>query len=126
MLTTYHPLIPWLAFALAAGAVLIFDRYKIILFAVLTIALYQLCSLPLSYASRILPHGEYSILGARIDYNEAIYVMLNMEKPRLFVLPYSEENAMALQEAMNGNGAIMGNNGGEMAFEEAPGKDVVK
>lgn len=68
------------------------------------------------------PPGEYTVLGARIDAGEAIYVLLDGDPPRYYRLPYSHEAAEQLQEAMLGEGgAVMdAQEGGRFDFHEAP------
>ncbi|WP_159585947.1 hypothetical protein [Chelativorans xinjiangense] len=70
-----------------------------------------------------LPPGEYEVLGARIDVDEAIYVLLDGEPPRYHRLPYSAQAAEQLQGAIeSGNGVqiTMDGDGGEMTFHEPP------
>ena len=72
------------------------------------------------------PPGKHTVLGARIDVDEAIYVLLDSGlggPPRYYVLPYSTGQANALQGAIDaaqgeqgGVEAEMGEDGGEMAF----------
>jgi hypothetical protein len=66
------------------------------------------------------PAGHYTVLGARIDVDVAIYALLDDGKgePRYFKLPYSTSQANALQQAMDGSPdgqgvqAIVGQDGG--------------
>ncbi len=50
------------------------------------------------------PSGKYTVLGARIDVNKAIYVLVDSGKgdPVYYVLPYSNQTAEQLQKAMEG------------------------
>lgn len=72
--------------------------------------------------------GHYTVLGARIDVDVAIYALLDDGKgePRYFRLPYSAEQANALQAAQDGaqDGqgvqAIVGQDGGVQYDGEPP------
>jgi hypothetical protein len=50
------------------------------------------------------PTGHYTVLGARIDVDVAIYALLDDGKgePRYFKLPYTASQANALQAALDG------------------------
>jgi hypothetical protein len=50
------------------------------------------------------PKGDYAVLGARIDVDEAIYVLLDdgKDEPRYYRLPYSQAAANQLQAALDG------------------------
>ncbi|MEY9198650.1 hypothetical protein ABIA16_003766 [Sinorhizobium fredii] len=110
----------WLAFVLAAGAIAWFGtRRQAIAFLVLALATAPATALPLGHAAPWQPApGHYTVLGARIDIDEAIYVLLDDGKgePRLYRLPYSAQQANGLQRAMDmahGNGGTVGANIGE-------------
>lgn len=77
---------------------------------------------PLGKPTASVPPGEYNVLGARIDIDQAIYVLLDAAEPIYVRLPYSKEAAERLQEAMNGEGDVIGDmtDEGEMQFHEAP------
>ena len=91
-------------------------------------------TVPLGKPASTPPAGEYTVLGARIDVPTdtsagAIYVLLDgvaeaaeESVPRYYVLPYSTQQANALQSAMDsGNGAMMeANENGEPDFYEPP------
>jgi hypothetical protein len=73
------------------------------------------------------PAGEYTVLGARIDVDEAIYVLLDGPVPKYYVLPYSQQSANDLQVAQEGTadgegtvGMSMGEDGSPGFAEEAP------
>lgn len=71
------------------------------------------------------PPGQYTVLGAKIDIDKAIYVLLDdgSDVPTYYRLPYTVGKANELQAAMDGEGpagAKIGGDGG-VAFEgEAP------
>lgn len=71
------------------------------------------------------PSGPLTVLGARIDVDEAIYVMIDGQggggEPRLYVLPYSEQAANQLQKAMDGTSDGEGTVTMEMGGDGAPG-----
>lgn len=94
--------------------------------AAAVIAWYAL-TVPLGKPAAPPPPGEYTVLGARIDVDVAIYVLLDGTadsngEPRYHKLPYSNETAQKLQEAMDGgNGVQMdAQEGGEIQFGEPP------
>lgn len=72
------------------------------------------------------PPGRYAILGARIDVDVAIYVLLDRDgEPVYYRLPYSTSDANGLQHAIDstcGNGNAQGEfgNGGAVEFYAAP------
>lgn len=51
------------------------------------------------------PTGKYTVLGARIDVDVAIYALLDDGKgePRFYKLPYSQSSANQLQGALDGS-----------------------
>lgn len=71
--------------------------------------------------------GDYTVNGARIDVDVAIYVLLSADgPPRCYRLPYTTGKANELQEALDGEGRIGAriNDEGGAAFEgEAPVTD---
>lgn len=77
------------------------------------------------------PAGKYTVLGARIDVGEAIYVLLDsgQGEPRYYVLPHSSGKANELQNAMDAAGGQPGgveaeiDASGEPAFHAAPVTD---
>jgi hypothetical protein len=93
------------------------------------IASYALLQAPMGFPDYDpLPDGEFTILGARIDVDEAIYIMIDGPQPHLYKLPYSASDADKLQKGMdavaNGEaGAMMGKadgSQGAVEFYEAP------
>ncbi len=94
----------WLAFALSIGAVAFANptrRQAIAFFLVAALTL-PAAFIPLGHATPILPNGQLTVLGARIDIGKAIYVMVDGPTPKLIVLPYSEAAASQLQQALDG------------------------
>lgn len=78
------------------------------------------------------PAGQYTVLGARIDVDKAIYVLLDGGNgaPTYYVLPYTTGQANDLQDALDTAGeggtvkATMRGDGGGMAYDgEAPVTD---
>ena len=105
----------WLAFVLAIGAVCWFsqNRRQAIAFVVIAIATAPASALPLGHAAPWKPApGHYTVLGARIDVDEAIWVLLDAGgTPRFYRLPYTPQTANGLQNAMDmaeGNGGTVG------------------
>lgn len=88
---------------------------------VAALALYTPLGRPIPLAP---PAGEYTVLGARIDVDVAIYALLDDGKgePVYYRLPYSEAQAKALQEAMNGEGGASAKIDGDggASFEGEP------
>lgn len=84
--------------------------------------------MPLGYPTTSEPPpGEYTVLGVRIDVDEAIYVLLDSGagQPVYYRLPYTTGKANSLQEALNkadgegGVGMKVGE-GGESVFHPPP------
>lgn len=94
---------------------------------------YAAAPLPLGMADYRAPaSGKYTVLGARVDIDKAIYVLLDNGngEPHYYVLPYTQAKAQRLQNAMDGaaNGEGDGVEGelgedGEMAFHPKPVTD---
>ena len=110
----------WAAFILATGAIAWFGTPRqaaaFTLVAALTLpAAFTTLGHPTPLAP---PAGEHTVLGARIDKDVAIYVLLNADgEPRYYVLPYSDQAANDLQRAMDGGqGVAM-----EMGEDGSPG-----
>lgn len=100
-----HSLALWLAFVVAAGAIAYFGtRRQAIAFALAAALTLPAAFLPLSYATPLAPPpGKHTVLGARIDVDVAIYVLIDTPtEPRLYRLPYSAEAANQLQAAQDG------------------------
>lgn len=107
----------WLFLVLAFGTVALFavwsrkpTGYRAA--SVVAFILAAALSLPVALAPlgapRFLapPPGEYRVLGARIDPDVAIYVLLQPAEglPVYYVLPYSAASANDLQNAIDGKG----------------------
>ncbi|ABF71294.1 p042 [Rhizobium phage 16-3] len=100
-----HSLALWLAFVIAVGAIAYFgSRRQAVAFALAAALTLPAAFLPLSYATPLAPPpGKHTVLGARIDVDVAIYVLLDgPTEPRLHRLPYSAEAANQLQAAQDG------------------------
>ena len=125
----------WAAFVLATGVIAWFgSKRQAIAFLVVAIATAALPITTLGHPTpRQPPTGEHTVLGARIDKDVAIYVLLDgvsvgSAEPRYYVLPYSDQAANDLQRAMDGGQGVameMGEDGspgfGEPSVEpEAP------
>ncbi len=95
----------WLSYVLASAAIVWFAPRAAIPFAIIAAL-----SLPASFlpvGTPIFwkpPSGKYTVLGARIDVNKAIYVLVDSGKgdPVYYVLPYSNQTAEQLQKAIEG------------------------
>ncbi|RVL37963.1 hypothetical protein [Sinorhizobium meliloti] len=100
-----HSLTLWLAFVIAVGAIAYFGtRRQAVMFAIAAALTLPAAFLPLSYATPLAPPpGKHTVLGARIDVDVAIYVLIDTPaEPRLYRLPYSAEAANQLQAAQDG------------------------
>lgn len=104
-----HSLALWLAFVIAVGIIAYFGtRRQAVAFALAAALTLPAAFLPLSYATPLAPPpGKHTVLGARIDVDVAIYVLLDgpslgSGEPRLYRLPYSAEAANQLQAAQDG------------------------
>lgn len=125
-----------LALVLAIGAVAFFGtRKQAVAFAVVAIAAFPLPMAALGHATPVAPpSGQLTVLGARIDVDVAIYVLIDAQpEPRLYVLPYSEQAASQLQKAMDGmadgEGRVtmeVGENGDPGFAEEVPPAEAPK
>jgi hypothetical protein len=126
----------WLTFTLAAGAICWFGtRTQAIAFLIVAIATAPAAFLTLGHAATWQPaKGHYTVLGARIDVDEAIYVLLDAPgEPRLYKLPYSAQQASELQNSLdtaeaNGTGVGLTMDGDAAGFAEEgqPGADTPK
>ncbi|RUU81299.1 hypothetical protein [Mesorhizobium sp. M7A.F.Ca.MR.362.00.0.0] len=70
------------------------------------------------------PPGDYAVVGADIQVNVAIYVLLKegSNPPVFYKLPYSNSQADKLQQAMDGEGGVkatVGDEGG-VSFDGPP------
>lgn len=113
----------WLAFVIAAAAIAWFGtRRQAIAFALVAILTAPATILPLGHAKPFdPPQGKYSVLGARIDIDVAIWVLLDDGKggpPRYYRLPYSATAANDLQEAMD---MVVGQEGGTVGMTMGEG-----
>lgn len=112
---------------LAVGAVAFFGtRRQAVAFALVAAAAFPLPMAALGGAAPWMPSGgPLTVLGARIDVDKAIYVMIDGPgvggAPRLYVLPYSEQAANQLQKAMDGTADGEGTVTMEMGGDGAPG-----
>lgn len=130
-------LLLWLLFVVATAAIALTNpnRRQAIAFAIVAAATIAIPVAALSFPSPWLPLGPQTVLGARIDVDKAIYVMLDgSPEPRLFVLPYTEQTAQQLQAAQDGTADGEGtivmtqNEDGSPGFaeEEAGGRNPPK
>lgn len=116
----------WLVFVAATGAVCWFGTKRQAIFFMLITALTGPATLlTLGHAAPWQPDGKFAVLGARIDVDEAIFVLLDGQpEPRLYKLPYSAKTASELQNALdtaeaNGTGVAMTMGGdGQSGFAE--------
>ena len=83
---------------------------------------WYILTVPLGRPASSPPPGEYSILGARIDIDVAIFVLVDAPEPRYYKLPYSEDAAEQLQQALDeGSGVQMDmQESGELVFGTPP------
>ncbi|MGM4911409.1 hypothetical protein [Rhizobium sp. 768_B6_N1_8] len=124
----------WLTFVLATGAVGWFGtKRQAVVFAIIAVLTVPATLLTLGHAAPWQPDGKFTVLGARIDVDEAIYVMLDHSpEPRLYKLPYSAKTANELQKALDNaeNGGTvnveMGGSGGPGFAYESPNHEVPK
>lgn len=117
----------WLAFVLATGIICwtANNKRQAVAFLLVALATAPAASLTLGHAAPWQPaKGHYTVLGARIDVDEAIYVMLDADpEPRLYKLPYSAQQANSLQNALdtaeaNGTGVGLTMDGDAAGFAE--------
>ncbi|MBD9542971.1 hypothetical protein IB276_26350 [Ensifer sp. ENS04] len=115
----------WLAFIMAAGAVAWFgSRRQAIAFLIVAIATAPATLTTLGHASPLTPpKGHYTVLGARIDIDEAIWVLLDGDggPPRYYRLPYTAGTANALQAAQDMASGEGGTVGMRMGEDGSPG-----
>ncbi|MBX4941195.1 hypothetical protein [Rhizobium binae] len=110
----------WFAFVLAAGIIAWFGTSRqAVAFTLLAALTAPATLLTLGHpAITAPPAGHYTVLGARIDVDEAIYVLLDGGDgaPRYYRLPYSTGTANSLQNSLDqaaGNGGSVGMRQGE-------------
>ncbi|MBY3263896.1 hypothetical protein HFO15_19920 [Rhizobium laguerreae] len=119
----------WLAFTLAAGAIAWFGtKRQAIAFLLVAILTAPATFITLGHAAPWQPPaGKYTVLGARIDVDEAIYVLLDADPaPRFYKLPYSAQQASDLQNSLdtaeaNGTGVGLTMDGDAAGFAEEGG-----
>lgn len=127
----------WLAYVLAAGTIAWFGtKRQAIAFLILATLTAPAAFLTLGHAAPWQPaKGHYTVLGARIDVDEAIYVLLDAPgEPRFYKLPYSSKAASDLQNSLdtaeaNGTGVGLtmdGDSSAGFAEEGQPGADTPK
>lgn len=125
----------WLSFVLSAGFVAWFGtRRQAIAFAIAAIATAPATLLPLGHPTFLAPPpGQHTVLGARIDQDVAIYVLLDGPTPRYYVLPFSQGAANDLQSAQDaaadGEGGVamtMGEDGSPGFSEATPPEEPDK
>ena len=125
----------WLAFVIAAGAILWpgGTRRQAITLAIVAAVILPTTFLPLGHATPLAPNCPCMVLGARIDPEEAIWVLLDGPEPKFHKLPYSQMAANQLQSALDGaaesQGVVkmkMGEDGSPGFAEEAPPPDPEK
>jgi hypothetical protein len=127
----------WLALTLSLAAVTGFAVWSrrdthartgtvLALLVAAPVAYYSL-TIPLSLPAENPAHGEWTVEGARIDVDVAIWVLLSQAggEPRFYVLPYTAATANKLQQAMDaareGEGPRLEmTESGEAVFHEPP------
>jgi hypothetical protein len=116
----------WLGFVISIAAITWFGtRKQAVAFTVVSVAMGFLSAIPLGHAAPWQPtNGQYKVLGARIDVDKAIYILLDADpEPRLYKLPYSSKAASELQNAQDsaeasGNGVVVAIGGSAPGFAE--------
>ncbi|THK38093.1 hypothetical protein EHS39_11415 [Ensifer sp. MPMI2T] len=112
----------WLAFVLAAAAIAYQGtRRQALAFAIVAALTAPATILPLGHATPLSPPaGKYTVLGARIDIDEAIWVLLDSGAgaPRYYKLPYKVSTANELQKAMD---MVVGQEGGSVSMTMGEG-----
>lgn len=110
----------WLAIVIQIGCVAwVGTKRQAIVFAIAAFALLPATLLPLGHAYPFSPpKGHYTVLGGRIDIDEAIWVLLDSGDgpPRYYKLPYTTGTANSLQKSLDGaagNGGTVGMEQGE-------------
>jgi hypothetical protein len=116
----------WLAFVLATAITTWFGtKRQAVAFALIATLTAPAAFLTLGRAAPWQPaKGHYTVLGARIDVDEAIFVLLDGQpEPRLYKLPYSAQKAGELQNSLdtaeaNGTGVGLTMDGDAAGFAE--------
>lgn len=100
-------LVLWASFIISLGVLLWFCRPRkssLLIWLLIAVWQFPVSFLPLGKPDfRTPPPAKYSVLGARIDVDKAIYVLLDSGhgEPRYYVLPYSTGKANQLQAALD-------------------------
>lgn len=118
----------WLAYVLATGAIAWFgNKRQAIAFLIVAACILPASFMTLGHPDFRSPSSQATVLGARIDVDKAIYVLLDGPIPIYYVLPYSTGAANQLQAAMDGaadgQGSVsmrIGEDGSPGFSEEAP------
>lgn len=115
--------IVWLGFVLSCGVIAYFgSRRQAVAFALIAGLMLPASMLALGRPAPWQPGtGSYTVLGARIDVDVAIYVLLDADPvPRFYRLPYSAGTANQLQSAIDntedGDGVVTMDVTGENAL----------
>jgi hypothetical protein len=124
----------WLAASLVLCAYAWLGRRSYFALPAAALLIAAVMAVPLGQPSfTVPPAGQYTVLGARIDVDVAIYVLLDdgsSGAPVYYVLPYSNSRAGELQEAMDaaaGGGEVtaeVGTEGGVAYNGEPPATDT--
>ena len=94
----------WLSFVVAAGIIAWFgNKRQAMAFTTVAALTFFGAQWTLGHPSgSAIPPGEHTVLGARIDKDVAIFVLLDDQPhPRYYHLPYSEQAARQLQQALD-------------------------
>lgn len=120
----------WTSFVIACGVVAWFgNRKQAAAFTIIALATFFGAKWTLGHPSdAALPSGEHTVLGARIDKDVAIFVLIDRQPhPRYYQMPYSESAARQLQRAMDatadGEGSVsmkVGEDGSSGFSEKTP------
>jgi hypothetical protein len=114
----------WLAFVLVMAVVCRRDTTRrAMVFAILAFLILPASFIPLGHAAPWQPApGHYAVLGAKIEVDVAIYVLLDSEDgPRFYRLPYTTGTANALQASLDAALGSGGTVGADIDGEGSPG-----
>jgi hypothetical protein len=115
----------WLGFVLSIGAITWFgSKRQAIAFLLVAILTAPTAFITLGHAAPWQPtNGQYKVLGARIDVDKAIYVLLDAGngEPRYYRLPYTAQTANQLQAAQDAAEANGTGVGMTMGGDSSPG-----
>lgn len=119
----------WAVAIIAAGVLLWFCRPKVsslLIWIASAGVLLPASFIPLGEPAFMRPPpGKHIVLGARIDVDKAIYVLLDSNlggAPRYYVLPYTTGTANKLQDALTASQGQQGEV--EALFDEGEGEPV--